>query len=523
MHTSPPASETQQANLFEVSQEGQSAFQIPASLSIVGISKSGQAAARLAVARGVRSILLSDDNPKASLTDDTLASQLKIEVGYHEALWHHAEHVVLSPGIPPHSELVFRLQQGGFTLWSEPDWAFLNQPPHVRSWITVTGTNGKSTITSLVAHILNHLHPSIHAVACGNIGLAVSEVIQSALTDTQAIQPVVELSSYQLHYSTTLAPEIGIFSNLTPDHLAWHGGLNAYAEAKGKLFIGDLACRYAVINLDDPLGMQWATHRSGSHTLGIHSKPHALAGLPVPQLFVNSQGMIELFIPPELAEDLRHLQGFNALRLPRSAYVEQGGHHTQNALLGLGAVLWYAFWDESPFASEHALPLQEAFRSFKGLAHRFQRLDVPHPFQAINDSKATNPEAGMAALNGLAPDEKAILLVGGRAKKTPLHDWARLASEKASVIYCYGEDAHDFVEALKRFASSVPNVATPYFEVETLDEAVALALAFQQENPEAVLLLAPACASQDAFTDFEHRGRYFEALVLEFFKTKSLT
>jgi UDP-N-acetylmuramoylalanine--D-glutamate ligase len=145
-------------------------------------------------------------------------------------------------------------------------------------------------------------------------------------------------------------------------------------------------------------------------------------------------------------------------------------------------------------------------------------LDLPLPFQAINDSKATNPEAGIAALQCLASDEKAILLVGGRAKKTPLNDWAKLACEKASVIYCYGEDAHDFVDALEQITSS-----SPYFEVQTLDEAVALALAFQQTHPQDLLLLAPACASQDAFTDFEHRGRYFEDLVYKFFKRDTPT
>ena len=511
-----PENPQEQSQLFQVEASRQHAFGVPSSLSIVGISTSGQAAARLAVAVGCPSVLLSDSNPQARLKDESLASlkdQVQLEIGANNDLLHHAEVVVLSPGIPPHSDLVKSLQAKGFTLLSEPDWACLNQPKHARDWISITGTNGKSTITSLITHLLNGVHPQVHSVACGNIGKAISDVVADSLKHNTSLQIVAELSSYQLYYSTHLKQKIGVFSNLTPDHLNWHGDWQAYVDAKARLFIGDYACVYAVLNLDDPIAMQWQHQRNPAKTLGVHTRPHALEALSLPQLFVNENDVLELYIPEDLQSDLAPLLAFNEIQLKRTAYLEAGGHHTQNMLLAMGAVLWDAFLETSPLSQASAASLTQAFSSFQGLAHRFQRLAVPAPFVVINDSKATNPEAGMSALRCVDPTTPAILLVGGLSKKTPLQDWAKLTQEKTSAVFCFGQDAHDFYDALENVCYD-----KPFSIVENLEDATLQALTLQQEHPNHPILLAPACASQDAFKDFEERGRFFESVVADFFK-----
>jgi UDP-N-acetylmuramoylalanine--D-glutamate ligase len=511
-----PENPQEQNQLFQVEERLSSAFGVPASLSIVGISTSGQAAARLAVAVGCSSILISDSNPHARLKDESLArlkAQVQLEIGANDNLLHHAELVVLSPGIPPHSDLVKSLLAKGFTLLSEPDWACLNQPKHARDWISITGTNGKSTITSLIAHLLNGVHPQVRSVACGNIGHAISDVVAESLKQDTPLQIVAELSSYQLYYSTHLKQKIGVFSNLTPDHLNWHGDWQAYIDAKARLFIGDYASEYAVLNLDDPIAMQWQNQRNPAKTLGVHTRPHALEALVVPQLFVNENGVLELYIATDLQADLAPLLAFNEIQLKRTAYPEAGGHHTQNMLLAIGAVLWDAFIENSlPELCEKS-SLEKSLSSFQGLAHRFQRLAVPAPFVVINDSKATNPEAGMSALRCIPIETPAILLVGGLSKKTPLHDWAKLTQEKTSAVFCFGKDAHDFYEALEKIGYD-----KPFSMVENLKDATRQALTLQQADPDTPVLLAPASASQDAFTDFEDRGRVFESIVHAFFK-----
>jgi UDP-N-acetylmuramoylalanine--D-glutamate ligase len=511
-----PEELSHQETLFELETAVASPRKRNAPISILGLSTSGHAAARLAIAVGTPSVLLHDSNPLAQLQDQALAGDAHVKVGSEAQLHQHATDVVVSPGIPPHSEVIQRLVAEGFHLYSEPDWAFLNQPPHVQRWISITGTNGKSTITSLITHLLQHLDPPRSAVACGNIGRAVSDVITKAWQNSEPLQPVVELSSYQLYYSQKAFSKIGVFSNLTPDHLAWHGDWSAYQNAKKRLLLGSIACHYAVINLDDPVGMQWAMQRSPENTLGIHGKAHALEALAIPQLFVNTQGVLELFLPASLQQALGPLLDFNQAYLSRARYRETGGHHTQNLLLAVGACLWQ-LWDT------HTLPTLkdssrwcDALHSFQGLAHRFQRLKVPAPFVVINDSKATNPEAGIAALQCIDQSTPAILLVGGLSKQTPLEDWAKVAQAHSCAVFCFGQDGQSFYQALSEL-----DFPHPLHYTLRLEDALKDALTLQQRLPQHPLLFAPACASQDAFDDFEDRGRFFEATVLAFFEESS--
>jgi UDP-N-acetylmuramoylalanine--D-glutamate ligase len=491
-------------------------------LSIVGASASGKAAARLAHLTGVPRILISDNNPNAQVEEDSLRHAVVLERGEQVKLLEHAETVVLSPGIPPHSGLVHSLQAKGFTLISEPDWATLNQPAHVAPWVSITGTNGKSTITSLIAHLLNTIRLPLHAVACGNIGHAVSDVISQAIQagPNTRVQPVVELSSYQLHYSQHLKHSVGVFSNLTPDHLEWHGGLKHYEDAKARLFLGEQASHWAVLNVDDPVGLHMAHQRDAQRTLCVHTRLHPLEHIDLPQLFVNEKGILHLHVPEGIST-FTPLQRLNVLQVKRSVYPFKGGHHTQNMLLALGAVLMVALEEQALEQALSAMRLSTAFGSFHGLEHRFERvaLDEPHTQRIIvNDSKATNPESCIVAMESFKAQPNLLLLVGGLAKKTPLDAWAETAKATAQDVFAYGRDAHDFVHALERH-----HYSGRIHRHVTLESAVEAALALQDAAPERPLLFSPACASFDAFTNFEARGKAFKKHVHHHFTPVSST
>jgi UDP-N-acetylmuramoylalanine--D-glutamate ligase len=508
-----------QGKLFNLSESTPPQASPPAGrLSIVGASASGKAAARLAQTIGVKSILISDNNPNAQIEDAALRHAVTLERGEQVQLLEHAETVVLSPGIPPHSSLVNALLKRGFTLLSEPDWAAMNQPSHVAPWVSVTGTNGKSTITSLISHVLNHLGLPLEAKACGNIGNAVADVITHAIQHPAQprIQPVVELSSYQLYYSNHLKHRVGVFSNLTPDHLEWHGGLKGYEAAKAKLFVGEQAATWAVLNVDDPVGLHWASQRQPDYNVCVHTRHHALPQLHMPQLFINEKHVVQLHIPEGMPQ-LAPLNRLNILNLKRSMYPNEGAHHTQNLLLSLGAVLATALEEQCLDAVLSATRLTTAYETFSGLEHRFERLKadrLPPGCIVINDSKATNPESCIVALESFRPETPVLLLVGGLAKKTPLDAWANTVQQHAKAVYAYGRDAHDFIQALEQ-----AGYTGQLHRDIMLEDALARALAEQGKDLTTPLLFSPACASFDGFANFEARGQAFKHMVYSHYNT----
>ena len=240
-------------------------------ITILGASTSGLATAQLATHLGYTAILVSEFNaiekiPSALQEAFAQLPTVTLETGEHSAqCLTHAQTVVVSPGIPINAPIIQQLkaQNPAIRVCSEVAWALEQISPEKLVGIGITGTNGKTTVTALTHWLL--AQSGLPAQACGNIGLPVATVVLNALKTTEKTIAVMELSSYQLEYSDSLSHlTVSAFTNFTPDHLDWHGGLQAYQSAKKKLFVGELAPPWVVLNADDPVAQTWMTETTAS-------------------------------------------------------------------------------------------------------------------------------------------------------------------------------------------------------------------------------------------------------------------
>ena len=332
--------------------------------------------------------------------------------------------------------------------------------------IAVTGTNGKSTTTALIAHLLGHVGEG-KIVAGGNLGLPLLKM------PLDASWHVVELSSYQLDLQSSFAADVAVLTNLGIDHLDRHGSIEAYHGAKKKLF--DQTCDHGgrlVLGVDDEAGASWhqefanLTPRLTSVGLAGHAQIH-----------VDGQAL--------------HVRsGTYQLDIPKSL---QGRHNGQNIATALGACL------AAGFDLEELLP---ALSSFPGLPHRLEHVRGHGSFEFVNDSKATNAASACHALRAWPG---AYWLVGGLSKREDLLMLARAAQETSAKAFCFGKDARVFAEALQG--------VVPAKEFADLPDAFQAAVADASKAGGGAILLSPASASFDAYPNFMARGDHFRELA----------
>ncbi len=381
-------------------------------------------------------------------------------------------YLVLSPGIPlthpkPHA-VVTKAHQHNVDIIGDIEILGRVLPKKIKT-IGITGTNGKSTTTALVGHILNEC--GIKTEVAGNIGQpALSSYIKD---NTQAI--VLELSSYQIDLCSRFRPDIGVLLNITPDHLDRHGTMDNYAAVKGKMFGPNTR---AIISIDDDYSRAIAQRLHNQSPIKVSTQERSKADVKVSDF----KGDEEADVVVEFIGDL--------MRFPCLA----GIHNHQNALMALSVCRELGLKDDQIF---------DAMETFPGLAHRQQMVAEKADILFINDSKATNAEAASKALGTY---EDIFWICGGQAKEGGLNGLEGLMPriEKA---YLIGEAADDFSKWL-----SQENI--PFDLSGTLDKAVSEA--YQDAKTHAkpcVILLAPACASWDQFDSFEHRGDEFIRLV----------
>lgn len=366
--------------------------------------------------------------------------------------------VVKSPGVPGDAVPVAAARAAGVPVWSEVELAGreLSNP-----LIGVTGTNGKTTTTELTAHLLRE--GGFSAVACGNQGTPLSGLVDRVAAD---VWLVVECSSFQLEDAHEFHPRGAALLNIAPDHLDRHGDLAAYERAKLRLFrrqeVGDLALV--------PRGLT---------PPGAASVCHLDEGEPGPDAAAWTVGGL-------------HLAGRGFVigwdRVPL-----RGKHNRQN-VMAAAALALHAGVGTGDIAS--------GLMSFPGVPHRLEVVADVGGVRFLNDSKATNPEATMAALD--AYPERVHLILGGRAKGTPFGPLAAAARGGVVRAYLIGEAAEEIAPALD-------GEGIPFDNCGTLHEAVARSAA--AAAPGEVVLLSPACASFDQFTGFEQRGEVFRAAV----------
>ena len=388
---------------------------------------------------------------------------------------------VASPGIPENSAFVASAKAHATELISEPELAFRESPER---WIGITGTNGKTTTTRLTAHLL--CAGGYTAECVGNIGTSVIGEVDSRPDD---LWFVAELSSFQLAETSTLRPRTACLLNLTPDHVEWHGTLEAYAAAKERMFANMAGDDLAVVSVDDDFCLSVAERLEarGVRTcrLSVVKEPDTpdAAFLRDGLLIVRRSGVeCELVYMAELP-----IVGF---------------HNAQNALAASAMALEVGI---------KASAIRPALLTFSPLEHRIEPAGEVGGVRFVNDSKATNTDSVEKAL--LSFDAGTIvLLLGGHDKGTELDSLARLVAERCRVAVCYGEAGERIARALEAVCeahgSDLEIVRAPHMRE-------AFAAAVDVAKPGEVVLLSPACSSFDEFNNMGERGRLFKGLVAE--------
>lgn len=451
-------------------------------ITVLGLSRSGAAVARYVASRGGH-VFLSETAPASpaneALREELAAMGVEIEMGGHSRkCFDHANQVVASPGIPPHSQVIEQLRLSEKEVISEVEFAYreaqtLNPSPPM---VGITGTNGKSTTTTLIAWILNQ--SGLNAPACGNIGVPVTDVLHRQKPDVL----VTELSSFQLEFSPTLKAKVAVFTNFKPDHLDWHGSIEAYQEAKLKLFSGKNSPAWSVVLADDPVSQKIAARTQGQ-VLWFSRDAHLVAGYANKAYLDESHYFI------------LELEGEAPMRLFSAESLHLiGDHNYENVLAGLSAAYLMGVDTDA---------IIRACLQFEGLEHRLEPVDTLGNVTFYNDSKATNTDAAISALRAFK-NRKVILLAGGYDKMTPLDDFVTAVQAHARSVILIGQARERFAQALE---------AGGYHAIEfadSLDQAVSKG--FHLSNGEPVLF-SPACASFDMYKNFEERGRAFKESV----------
>lgn len=456
--------------------------------AVVGLGCSGISAARLLHAQGHRVWLLEQrqtpqlQSTAAALRQEGLHVQLDCALTFLELL--NPQAVVLSPGVGWAEPVLVQLRRRGVPVYGETELAWQTMKTMTSApWIGVTGTNGKTTITAMVSHLL--LQAGRDAPICGNSGAAATELALDCHGGRCPDWVVAELSSFQIEASPTIAPRIGIWSTLTPDHLDRHGSLTAYGAIKAALVTRSAI---PVLNGDDPQiwrrrngwpTARWVTCRGGSVL-----QPHRQAALSI------EEGMVTALSGPLFSADI--------LPLP-------GQHNRINMLLATAAVLETGL-EPGQIAA--------GLRSFPGVPHRLETIARHQGVTYINDSKATNYDAARIALEAL--DGPLVLLAGGRAKQGDVHGWLEGIAARAAAVICYGEAGDGFAVQVQQACPRIVCQRLP-----GLREAVPRSHALALEHGATTVLLSPACASFDQYPNFEARGEHFRALVQALGKAQS--
>jgi UDP-N-acetylmuramoylalanine--D-glutamate ligase len=434
---------------------------------VVGLGRSGLAAARLCHARGARVTGTDLRSPEALGALD-LPAGVALELGRHdEKTFVDAELIVLSPGVPALRQ-VEAARAAGVAITGELELAarFVSAPI-----AAITGTNGKSTTTTLTGAILAATgRPTFVG---GNLGVPLAEAVGSAAAGPEGFC-VVEASSFQLETVERLRPLVAVLLNITADHLDRYPDLEAYGRAKTRIFAAQTSADFAVINADDEL-VERLTREVPSRRLSLSTRRPLAEG-----------GWIE-------GDSLcLKLPGGALERYPASLPALVGRHNQENALASL---LAGRLAGATP---EQAL---EALRSFKPLAHRMELVAESAGVAYFDDSKGTNVGAVVAALTGFP--RPVVLIAGGRDKGGAYEPLARAMKDVGRGAVVIGEAADRIADAL------APVV--PVARAATMDEAVVRAAALARAGD--AVVLSPACSSFDMFRNYEHRAQVFRAAV----------
>jgi UDP-N-acetylmuramoylalanine--D-glutamate ligase len=435
---------------------------------VVGLARTGVVVSLFSAGYGAI-VTATDEKPEAKLGDAAMKLReagVNLVLGAHTpATFLEQDLIVVSPGVPANLPALGLARARGIPVWSEIElaWRFLRG-----TLVGITGTNGKTTTTSLVAHILQTA--GIPTLVGGNIGVPLLSLVERSADSTVT---VAEISSFQLETIEAFRPEVGVLLNLTPDHLDRHTTFEDYARAKMRMFENQLDRDAAVLNADDPE----ITRRMPSH----------------PRIFWFSRQK-RVAQGAFLRDDqiIFRTEGTEVALCRRDEIPLRGDHNVENVLAACAAA-HLAGADPSAIAA--------GVKSFGGVEHRLEFAGEIGRVSFYNDSKATNVDAALKAVEAFPGP--LVVILGGTDKgstytslREPLHQRGRLAILIGA--------------AAEKIASELAG-AVPLEHARTLDRAVHLAM--ERAKPGDTILLAPACSSFDQFENYEHRGRTFKELV----------
>ena len=427
-------------------------------IAVIGLAKTGLATTAFLLHRGAR-VIATDEKPVSPLKDDLRAARI---VPHDPAILKGVELVIPSPGAPPSNPILMEAVRQGIPVLSEIELAsrFLKPP-----MIAITGTNGKTTTTALIGHIL--AESGKKAFVGGNIGAPLIGYVDGPQEDDYA---VIEVSSFQLQWIESFHPAVAILLNVTSDHLDYHGSFDGYRLAKERIFANQTARDVAILNADDP-GTEGLQQRLAAGILRF-SSTRAVS----PGIYIDGSRLV--YAPSPLERE-----GY-----PLDMVKIRGRHNVENVMAALMAVR---------SCGCDPLAVIAAVETFPGKAHRIEFVGEYRGVSFYDDSKGTNVDAVYRALETFS--KPVVLLMGGRDKEGDFKTLIPALKEKVKHLILFGE-ARDTI------GSIIGGIVVTHL-CPTLKDGIETAIT--AAAPEDVILLSPGCASFDEFRDYKARGQFF--------------
>jgi UDP-N-acetylmuramoylalanine--D-glutamate ligase len=435
---------------------------------VVGLARTGVATALFCA--GHHAIVTATDLRQEQEIGEAAASLRQAGVilefgGHTEKIFLAQDLIVPSPGVPADDLFLLKARSKGITVWSEVELAYRFMEGRL---IGITGSNGKTTTTTLVHHILKTA--AVDAILAGNVGTPLISQVASMKSDSIA---VVELSSFQLELIETFRPNVGALLNITPDHLDRHKSMEAYSEAKARLFENQTELDAAILNADDPAAVKFAPKK--------------------PQVYwFSRKSVVKQGTYVRAKEIVFVYQGKEEIVLETDTIPLVGAHNLENVLAAVTM---------ARLAGVTAKYIAQGVRSFAGVEHRLEFVAEIRGVRYYNDSKATNVDATLKALDAFPG--RVLIILGGKDKGSDYTAMQQPLREKAILALLIGAAAEKIESQI---AGSVA-----IERAETMSRAVEMAVRAAQ--PGDTVLLAPACASFDQFQNYEERGKLFKQLV----------
>ncbi|MFH8486241.1 UDP-N-acetylmuramoyl-L-alanine--D-glutamate ligase [Streptomyces longisporoflavus] len=459
-------------------------------VTVAGLGVSGIPAARVLHGLGAVVTVVNEGDDERSRTQaaELEALGVTVRLGDGDTLPEGTELVVTTPGWKPGKPLFAAAAAAGVEVWGDVELAWRLRGRDGREaapWLAVTGTNGKTTTVRMLASILEAA--GLRTAAVGNIGVSLLDVVTGDQTyDVLA----VELSSYQLHWAPSLRAHSATVLNLAPDHLDWHGSMEAYAADKGRIYEGNqVACVYNVADKATEDLVREADVEEGCRAIGF------TLNAPAPsQLGVVDGILVDRAFVPDRQKQAQELAEISDVQPPAP-------HNIANALAAAALARAYGV---------PATAVRDGLRAFRPDAHRIEHVADVAEVAYVDDSKATNTHAAEASL---AAYESIVWIAGGLAKGATFDELVTKSAKRLRAVVLIGADRALIREALARHAPEVPVVDLDRTDTGAMSEAVRQAARLAE--PGDTVLMAPACASMDMFTNYNKRGDAFADAVRE--------